>query len=451
MLVPDNPDLNATPITNHGSDARAAIVNALALVAPTSNGKLTSVVPTSAAQIAITRLATAGTYEAFQATKPNLKALAKQLFDWYGDPKGNATVAKAIGCALGSVNTQGNSQFNQGVEVIAYAVACVPLLDSDALARLMALSQATQTIYAPIRYPASTAQKLQVILERYPAQRREKLLGSLWKLSHTRRWWEVVGDVRTSEQANHVRNNARGRQRETQQVVAGTHPSQDVSQELAERLAAGTLTFDPGLKPYLENLVLSKTQRMDFIAHLKRPNSDPDLGVIASHLKDLRPLERAESPMTRLSEMLEQILTEDLENFEAMPEHPKQWHELYPEAILAKYPTPQKVLDAFHNVCIPGTGGPKEPPLAVCELLRTASEIAIARQFLANQPIIRYNQFERGVGVLGRIFQAGSVYSFALSGLNGKRVVLEDLVSPYQNRIVPSELHRGIEIMLASL
>src|SRR5690606_16935519 len=79
--------------------------------------------PSARVRPAIEEIAQCATLEELNAKQVNLKALAKDLFDWKNDGQIRATgnVVKALGRALTATGEDGTSKFPQAVEMIGFA------------------------------------------------------------------------------------------------------------------------------------------------------------------------------------------------------------------------------------------------------------------------------------------------------------------------------------------
>lgn len=407
--------------------------------------------PTATFRVAVDQLAGHGTYEALDASMPNLKALIGAALNWSGQPRATKPVTKAIGAAMSGRDDQDASLYPQALEMLTFLALCAPLLEPDRLARVAALAARTPNAYKPIRYLVTPAAQLRKLLEHYGEARREKLLASLWVTAHHGRWWNAtsgtpVGPARARranqtvdpEQAAAIKEQIglvmRGAAVPTAATIAGAFDNRALTySQDAARILGGTR-------------VLTREDRRRLAAHAKHP--DADVPVLLSYVTALLPDERAESPIPALIATLVRDLAEDFENTGVLPEKPEEWSELYPESSREGFPMPNRMraLDMVSVAALPG---------AQVTMMRHPDMLKRNADHMGNCTFSYRPRCENGTSFIGHLAYGEGEYNFAISARTHPdgRVTysLGEINSRFNRRLVPEEVAREVSALIAGL
>lgn len=483
--------------------SRSAVENVLALLAR-ANGTPTATpgsgtapvrasVPSARARAVIEHLVQLGTIEALDATSPNLKVMCRDLFDWHspdGQNRASGNVVKAFGRALTARDDAGHSLYSQAVEMAGFAAAAAPLLQPDRLARIIDLAPTVTSAFAPERYTMQLTGALRTVLSRYPEQRREQLLATLWTSAHDGRWWDMTSGVVTIKVENPRRRRRNAADAEAEEaadeaaqaaeaeaarvrreVLAGVAPEDVALTTAVESLLAGTLAYTPSTATLVHSVPHSAAMEEVMVELADRMRKgeavDPDRALTASHLPWLLPSQRPESPITWLAKTLVRSITPDEQtgqiDRDAMPAKPKAWKDLYPLAELVGFPYPPEIR-ALHRSVVPGTDATDTP--AIIELITNPAELAANRDYMGNCTWSYKDRLESGQNVLFKIWHGQDCFNVALArgeqwaqqtvNQPGARWVLREMNSRFNEayrrpELISREVRAGVDAILAAL
>lgn len=419
-------------------DTRAAVDAVIKLMGPgptqhrpqAQAPKATHMLPSARVRAALERLVQYGTVEELDRHSPDMKALAADLFDWSPDQKSTKatkSVAKALGTLLLARDANGVSRYPHAVEMVSFAAAAAPLLEPDRLLRLLASAENVETAFAPQRYTMQLASALKTVFGRYPDQRREQLLISLWQQSHAGRWWDITSGIVTvrtglarrrrdpDEEAQERREAAEAQLRT---LLAGEAENTAEGRDLlVSAMLEGQVPFSDTAARLVGDLPETPELRAKLVGFAEIMNGgesvDPDIAVLASHIGWLRPAERPETPVTWLVKTLIRVITPDPETgvvaLESLPDKPKEFRELFPQVSLSGFPFPNAI-QSLHHKRLDGVQG--EP--VVIELVHNAAELAENRDYMGNCTWSYKAQMEAGTYALLKLWRGDSCYNAAL-------------------------------------
>jgi hypothetical protein len=475
---PDTP----APARASKPKAATAVGNALALLgrtAPPAAGgaaRVSPVVsPTQATRTALARLIDLGDIETLNAARLDMKRLCRDLFDWScppGQTKATKAVVKAVAAALLATDATGRSLYAQAVEMLGFAAAAAPLLEPDRLARLISVAGNVSTAFAPERYTITLAAQLRAIMSHYPDKhgsnqgaRREQLLVSLWEEAHQGRWWDMTsgvvvvrtgtrhrGGAPVGAEAEEVdRARVQAAQEAVRELLAGvTRGTPAAHAAITEQLMDGALAYSPQVGELVAELPPSEELRgffSDVAAKLRSGEAiDPDLAVFASSLWWLKPAERPESPITFLARTLVAALNPEEEGVEPhkLPEKPKSFRELYPQASVTGFPYPEAVRN-LHQTRLPGVNRP-----VLVELIANAAELAANRDFMGNCTYSYKDSCQRGAVVILKLWDGGECYNAAMRHTE-RAWAYQEINSRFNRGGVPADVRAGFDRLIANL
>lgn len=423
----------------------------------TSTTMAPTVSPTTRVRIGLEQLIAAGNVNVLMDTRPNLKVMAKDLFDWQtpdGAPhRATGAVGKAFGKAL-------QEHYPQAVEMAAFGSMAARLLDPDRLARGIARAGTATTAYAPERYVVAGAAAMNKLFSAYAPARIETLLfgdGGLWEVAHNGRYWDVTfGSPQDNPVARRRRTAA---QREADAAINANindllngadittpHAADIVGQALVEQ----RMHYSPQAGALMAQLPESVElgDRLATLGTLSRIGEyvNPDTAVLMSAIPWLAPGDRPESPITWLVNSVISAYTDpETGEFDAnaLPDKPKEWVELYPEiANAGKFPFPNAVWK-LHNSALPGTA-------VTVQLIRNAVELDHNRTFMGNCTGGYRTQMENGSYALFRIDDHAGTYNASMR-LTGGRWALGEINSRFNRGNVPPEIRAAFETLIGTL
>jgi hypothetical protein len=410
------------------SDSLFAIRNALSLVGVEQNKEVKSanLLPTAKARAAIDLLANSSPEKMIEH-QVNLRDVAAGLFNWSGQTRTTKNVIRALNTAL---TTEG--KYHHAVELAAYIAALAPLLEPDRLARLFTAMNEVETAYAPARYTLQLSHKLGKILSSFNDERREKLAYSLWVESHKGRWWDLTTGI-VNPQLEDADNF----------VFAENEllPEKD----LIEAFSKFSLTFNPANVHQISRLKENNDIREALTnynnALLKGKVVDPDIALLASHIKWLEIDERPESPVGSLIDNLITLKNEIEFDF---PEKPKSFSALFPNITFyggANFPFPNSILS---------TDGKDLANVAKLEVVKTATDLAANRTYMGNCTWSYKNRMEDGKYVLYRVHRNGEIYNGSLTLVNN-RWRLGEINSRFNRGAVPADIRAAFSKFIDGL
>jgi len=418
-------------------DKRAAVDTVLALLGkPTTTGgtngkRAASVLPSARARSAIERLVAYGTVENLEQHTPDLKELARDLFDWNlagGPTKATKLMARTLGSVLTARDEHGVSLYPQAVEMLAFASAAAPLVQPDRLIRIIEAAPTVRTAFAPERYTMQLASALNTVLKRYAEARREQLLITLWQSAHTGRWWDMTSGIvelktgpgarrrrRRNDEPDPEEERREAHQAIVRELLAGAAVGTTAANTaITGALLDGALPYHPATVdlvralPYHEQL---HTMMAQMALNLSKGDAvDPDVALHASHLAWLLPADRPESPILWPLRTLISSITPDPETgivaIDAMPDKPKQFAELFPKADLVTFPFPNAVF-RLDRTPLPGIDGAP----VLMEIVHNATELADNRDYMGNCTFSYLNEMKCGKYVLFKLWRGPDCYN----------------------------------------
>lgn len=393
------------------SETLTAIQDALKLVGAGKVEETASAVPTAKARTALDMLAGSSAEELIGSYDFNIRELTENLFNWTGKPKATKALMRALGDAL-----QTPGKYTHAVELTAFLVALVPLMEPDRLARLYDAMKEVNTSFAPARYTLQLSHKLKWLLSDFPEERREKLAYSLWVESHQGRWWDLTAG---QAQGNVAQDNNENVMPLNEMLNLYSEFKLPWTPATAQRFAALS-----------ENEIVRDTLERYNEGLLKDKIIDPDVAVLASYIPWLTPAERPESPIGGLLDTLKGIRDEVEYKW---PEKPKSFSALFPDIRLyggTQFPFPNSVLT---------TDGRELIPDIRLELVRNATQLAENRTFMGNCTWSYKSQMEAGTYVLYRVHRGGEIYNAAMT-LQRDRWVLREINSRFNRGNVPGNV-----------
>lgn len=408
--------------------ALANVINFLGKDKKVVGPKENSVVPTAKVRSQINLLA-GSTPESFSIfdTTMNIRTIAEGLFNWSGTPKVNKNVIRAMSKAL---NTPG--KYDVAVELSAYLAAWAPLLEPDRIARLFALVETTDTAFGPALYTLQLHQRIEKVFGEYSPERQETLAASLWKESHTGRWWDLTAGRQplNVDQAVIEDNN--------NELLIPDHAT------LTKNILDGTQLWHPSLVKQLLTLpenseIVDKIEQYS-IELIKGTSVDPDLALFSSYFPWVPITKRPESPIGSL--LNELINLQKTISWDA-PEKPKKFSDLFPPVSLwGTYYFP-----FADNIVL--TDGLTVKNMRF-ELVKNATELAANKEYMGNCTWSYKSSIERGTYVLYRIHHNKNIYN-ASATLQGKRWVLREINSRFNRGQVPPEVRSVFTKLLTNL
>lgn len=436
----------------------AAILTALRLVnpdtAPVTTGRARPpALPSAKARIAIDTFAGSATYVEFNERRLNTKQLLGDALSWHGTNRLTKVVNKAVLGAMSSIHEPtGISNYPQGVEMLSYLMLCAPMLEPDRLARIAALAAETPNAYRPIRYMVAPTAQLQKVLARYPDNRKEELLASLWVTAHDGRWWNSTAGAApgTRRRRRHEDDRTDEERAAIEEQIAavfkwGIVPSaHTVSDAFSSRL----LTFSDDAAQVLGGMsLLTQADHRELTYHVNHP--DADVPVLLSYIRQLTPDERPESPIPMLVDTLLTSLGDDLTEDGALPDRPESWAELYPAVSRESFPMPEQ-LTGLDRTAVPGLAG------STVVMMRNAALLRANATHMGNCTFSYRQQSERGTAFIGRLEWRTTEYNFAVhnrtADLDGPPLwTLGEVNSRFNRGAVPAEVNRGLQELLAQL
>jgi hypothetical protein len=419
------------PSAEEKSDSRLALENVYALLgrplgsagqdtADAAHAK-TAVLPTARARAALEEFAQCATIEELNAKQLNLKVVCRELFDWHDQgARSNGTVVKSVARSLLATDENGKSLFPQAVEMLGFAAAASPLLQPDRLARLIDESVKVKTAFAPDRYMVRLAGALRTVLERYPDQRRETLLVSLWHAAHDGRWWDITSGVHTVAMPRGRRTaELQARAQAEAEIVATaldgtTRGTPEAHAAVTSALISESLPYNEGTAALVAELPPLVALRDGLAEASEKMRAGqpvyPDKVLLMSLIDWAAPDERSESPIAWMTRVLVKALTEDPETgivmLERLPEKPKTWKDLYPQADLTGFPHPPlaRVLD----------GRMFQGTEVEVRVVKNAAELAANREYMGNCTYSYKDRMEKGAYVLFQLWDGNDCYNLSL-------------------------------------
>lgn len=288
---------------------------------------------------ALMQLAIYHSYEEAEAAHIALNRITLGATGWVpGDDRKVATgaVTRAAAQAL-------MANYAAGVEMLGFTSTLPSLLEPDHIARLISRAPNVDCAYAPIRYPARLTLTLQKMIGHYPVNRRLKLLENLWDTAHERGWWDGAKLTRKPR-----------RRRRDLIIDYSEAVERDLSDaEVVETFTSGLFHPSPELEDRLRSITLPELGPK--VGRAVAANKlTLELEEIAARLPQLSPAERPPSPIEMLVDALAaEYVDAEQPMEELLPEKPKEWMELYPEAGYRKFTFP-KVVWAWHDAALPG-------------------------------------------------------------------------------------------------
>lgn len=410
-------------------------------------------VPSAKARVALDRIAAYGSYDEFNATMPNIKALLRDVLGWNGQNKLNKVINRTVVGAMSTTDeTTGYPLYPQAVEMLSFLALCAPLLEPDRLARIAALAQDTPNAYKPIRYMVKPAGQLRALLSRYNEARREQLLASLWVTAHDGRWWDATSGTPVGQRRRRRNRDDRPQEQrdaiaeQIQAVLAGdATPSPHT---VGEAFLTRQLTYSPEAAQILGTMrVRNQAERKELTVHLDHPDSD--VPVLLSYVRALYPDERPESPIPALIDSLARDLGEDIDEPDALPDRPEEWEDLYPAASREGFPMPNRIR-ALGNRDAPGLPGSK------VRMMRHADMLRANANHMGNCTFSYRARSEAGSAFIGHLEWDGGEYNFAV---NARRAAPDgpvtwtvgEINSRFNRGNVPQQVRTAVQTMVAGL
>ena len=387
---------------NTTTDNRTAVLNAVALVSGTKNGTI----PAARAMRALNTLAHTGTIEALQVAQPSMPGLVRDLVDWHGQKRATKPVIKALSTALRDIDINGNSRYSHAVELASYVSICSPLLEPDHLAELASACSNNSNAYAPLATITRTTQQLANILEPFNTRQKRALLVSLWDTAHQGRWWDA-----TVNTAAPRRMRASDEHRAEATELCRTHTSNHDTSGLVDQMCAGIAEYTTESAHVLANYPLERELARTLAAVIRAGRRDPDVNVLASHVQNLRPLERPDNPIQAMLDILEHaIKLEDGETYADVFDSTEieEWADLYPEASRARYQYSKEFVAATNNTDLPGV---QDAKITIC---RSALELVANRDYMGNCTYGWNHRCIEGTAAIGIVAYLGERYNFEL-------------------------------------
>lgn len=438
----------------------AAIMNALALVTASKGStpaahapaKGPAALPTARCRVALDQMAGRGTYEEFNASMPNIKALMGDVVNWSGKPRLTKVVNKTVVAALSGADERGMSTFPQALEMLSFLALCAPLVEPDRLARIAELAAQTPNAYKPIRYMVKPAAQLQKLLAGYTEARRETLLMSLWATAHEGRWWDATGGATPGRRRRH-RNADEDLPQEQRDAISeqlerafhgGRTPSPVV---VGEAFANRLLTYSDAATRLMAEVRLRKqADHKELTVHIEHP--DADVPVLLSFVPELLPDERAESPIVALIETLAKDLGEDLDDLSTRPEKPEEWADLFPAASREGFPMPNRMA-RLDKVEIPQLPGAKVTMMRHADLLQRNA------QHMGNCTFGYRGRSEAGTAFIGHLAYRDGEYNFAVMQRTTAAGVVTwhpgEINSRFNRGAVPNEVRAAVTALIGTL
>lgn len=428
------------------TEARDAVLSALRIagVDLASGGRVA--LPTARTRAAVDRLCDA-TPEKLAEERVDLRAIIRDLLDWERQ-RATKAVVRTAGKAMTATTADGASLWPHAIEALSYAAIWSPLLEPDRLDRVIAHAAANPTsAFAPIRYAAGPASKLQMLVGHYNAARLETLATSLWDAAHMGRWWDACGGLGAGGDGTRRRRRRRLDREELEaQMEARTRAITAAGGEPAEAVAAivsGQNThWNPATAEVLRRARLSGKALDEVIACVHEPHDDPDVAVLLAQLVDLPPGDRPENPVPAMIDALEFML-DGADPVKTLPKKPDGWGSLYPEGSLKEYPIPALVR-AWDWAEFPDTPG------AVIELIRTPHALFENRDYMGNCTGGYNQRCQTGTWVLGKVHYQNEMYNISIWNRGGGWHTSE-INSRFNRGGVPQELLLGFRNWTAQL
>jgi hypothetical protein len=360
------------------ADIIRAAARLLAKPGETGERVVARALPTSDLQQALAVICDAETVESLQATRPDMKALVRDVLDWSEPTTTRATkpVVKTISSVMTGSNDTHSTTYPQAVEMLSYLALWSPLLDADRLARVATHCQASEHAYAPLRYILGPSGQLGLLLRHYSQERLELLAGSLWDESHDGRWWlHTTGDTSVRKDSGRGRNRVKVSDEERIALNAQLDSVLDDSGTLTPTLltsaiAGGCLSYSTDLaEALLSAPEPTRQERHDFLEALGRTH-DEDHRVLASMLPWLTPAQRPESPVSVMISVLLTVLGGPAEfTVASLPAKPGAFSDLYPDASRIPFNYPKGIME-LNGARMPGLRRSDIEILSTPELLK---------------------------------------------------------------------------------
>lgn len=415
--------------------------------------------PSARVRPAIEEISQCGTFDELDAKRLNLKALAKDIFDWKSAPgqtKATGVVVKALAAALMAKGEDGTPKFAQACEMLGFAAAAAPLLQPDRLARLIAAAPEAACAYAPDRYTIRLAGAMHYILKDYTEQRREELLVDLWKTLHDGRFWDVSAGVVELDQGR--RTEQRQEERAAHEaliadLLAGTEQDPDAAKErlvqafLDETLPLGEATQE--IVAEFEPSHLLRDQLLEFAENSRRGDViHPDTVVLMAHIPWATPSERPESPAAWLMRTLVDALEPDPETgtalMEGLPKKPRKWADLYPEIPLTGFPQSAGVR-SLNNKQLPGLGDVR------IEVVTNTQQLTENARYMGNCTASFAHRMEQGTYILFRLLRGGEVYNASATSRDNGSWAVGELNSRFNRGDVPADIRQAFTTLAGQL
>lgn len=386
----------------------------------------TGVLPTAKTRSALDLL-TNSSLDYLLSNEVNLRELAQNLFNWSETPKATKNVMRELNVAL-----QTPEKYAHAIELTAYIVALVPLLEPDRLARLFNAIKEVDTCYAPARYTLQLSSKLSQLLNKYPEDRREKLAYSLWVEAHQGRWWDLTAGETNQPVAPAVN-----------EVEVEEISDEDFIKLFMERNLVWSTHIAAQARKIAYDVRIVETLDGYNNDLLDGKHVDPDLAVIASNISWLEPLQRPESPIGHFVDTLLNLVNQ-LDY--VLPEKPKTFSEMFPNIRMyggATFPFPNSILSQNGRVLNNSIR---------LELVSNATALADNRTEMGNCTYSYKGRMEKGEYVLFRVHSGGHVYngSLILTG-NERRWRLGELNSRFNRGNVPANVRATFEEFIRTL
>lgn len=450
-------NLKAKPTASQ--DSAGAIFQALQFLnsatqsAPHASRELQNEVPTALFRTAIETLAGHKTYEAFEATKPNLRALLRDALNWSGHGRATKVVNRAITQAMTGTDKTGHSTYPQALEMLSFLAVCAPMLEPDRLARIAQLVTETPNAYAPIIFPTVVSTQLQTLLRNFPDHRKEQLLASLWTEAHEGRWWESQEVWIETPTAPRRRRRQRNEEQESisaaqvESLLAG-HRSATV-QLVSAAFATNTLHYSEQATDAIANVPVASAKDRAALRDA-RNYTDPDTPVLLSYIKSSYPTDRPASPIPEMVKQLVKYLGDEYGKDEPFPEKPESWYELHPAASLEPFPVSKRELEVLAE-CL------KQPDAQSLRLtgyiIKHSAQLRANADFMGNCTFSYRDSCESGTLLMGYITDAINHYNFSIStrGPEGQRYSLREVNSRFNGGAVPEEVRNVLDGYVTAL
>lgn len=431
------------------TEAREAVLSALRIagVDLATGGK--TALPTARTRAAVDRLCDA-TPERLAEERVDLRAIVRDLLDW-DRPRATKAVVRTAGKAMTARTGDGASLWSHAIEALSYAAIWSPLLEPDRLDRV--LTHATEnpgSAFAPIRFAAGPASKLQILVGHYNPARLEMLATSLWDAAHIGRWWDVCGGLGAGGDGTRRRRRRRAvdpddleemMEARTRAITAcGGEPAEAV----AELVAGRATHWNPAAAALLRRARLSDKALDEVLVYAGEPHDDPDVNVMLAQLVDLPPAARPENPVPAMIDALEFLLA-DASPAETLPRKPEGWGSLYPQGSLNEYPIPA-IVQVWDWAEFPGAPG------AIIELIRTPHALFENRDYMGNCTGGFNQRCETGNWVLGKVHYRNEMYNISIY-CNGPADAwrTSEINSRFNRGQVPNELRTGFTAWVTEL